>query len=1105
MKTLVSSNGKEEKIVITYSYWDGSGHRKQVEHYTFYDFIVNQTRGKSGPLFAFDVFDDVRLTNDASIETEEALQLLEYLIKNGSERVIDNAREHIYELKALRNFNYVDEKQKDQGINVKQRAKEIIELLGDNNKIKEERRKAKENRAKYTGVSSSSSTGFSSGSRYGGFGSETYSEVLRVIFAKMQTLLIVMNTSSHSRKDRSELKKEWSDFSSAPAQSKAPATSSAQQDNFADFSDFQSAPSVSINSGSFDAFSSAPASLPSAPPSVTPSVSKGNGEFADFTLLAASAPGPSTSSPVTNVPGGQGALDQIEKIEEKVKTTKQEDLQRIWKDSQEAVQNKVLKVKGAFEAGFERASSWKRGIEVAVAESGNILRTFTQDLQNRAFGVSESINAQVTKIQSSIIEFRNSPKAKEDVKDEKKEDVKQTDAKQEPMKNAIKQETVKLDPAGKDVPKAGPVNPVKDQKDSALSTNQQVTASVTPSESKRTKPEINQSITPGDAPSKPIIAESKAPTSPVSVVPQKVQPTETSPLEKSQKLGDGSSPSVPKLPASADTKQAPKAPDFSVANNNLKKDFLSVLEVIPVDNLSAETKVELVQAINLLKGSQEGSLDADAMLSILRKAFAETESSSKKHKEASLKAHVELDRLNDVLNETIRSEAEKLSQLELSIRESLKDEYEKQLQAASNEFNSSLAELISRVEREKLEEIEVITDRLHRKWDTQMKAAVDAERDGRLSRLDHLGAKLKYLQNLSLHASEFLADSRRVIYLQTALGLLNTKLTSSYRTPFNRELEIVKKLAHEDNFVLSIVNSIPSELVDDGVTPEAELIKSFSSLSSRIRGVQLMPEKGGPISYMAFRMLDDAGLEEQREIELVNSNVLRALSPDHESDDESNLPPFEMRIGPGGVLYARLSGQPKFSDGDAANHPAETDGLRPYDDSKKEFLDLWLVKLGLKSTGFPSGYKLFFPTTDDVSDACSTGLLYGHPRNVDSDQADMPAILGLRPATDADASTSYLLEDNPHNGGIDSMSESFDDLDDDSYVEDEDELSEKDVQSDSTSDEDEESVYDLNNSNGLTRKRESLLKTIHLFWQTFFLVLAKLGGIRRRIFPAKAY
>jgi len=47
------------------------------KHYTFYDFIVNKIRGKSGPLFSFDVHDDIRLVNDASIEKNEVC-LLKY-------------------------------------------------------------------------------------------------------------------------------------------------------------------------------------------------------------------------------------------------------------------------------------------------------------------------------------------------------------------------------------------------------------------------------------------------------------------------------------------------------------------------------------------------------------------------------------------------------------------------------------------------------------------------------------------------------------------------------------------------------------------------------------------------------------------------------------------------------------------------------------------------------------------------------------------------------------------------------------------------------------------------------------------------------------------
>lgn len=107
---------KEEEVEVTFSYWDGSGHRRSVtmkkghsiyqflqkalemlriefhelraatadslmyvkedliipHHYTFYDFIVTKARGKSGPLFSFDVHEDVRLVNDRSVEKDES-------------------------------------------------------------------------------------------------------------------------------------------------------------------------------------------------------------------------------------------------------------------------------------------------------------------------------------------------------------------------------------------------------------------------------------------------------------------------------------------------------------------------------------------------------------------------------------------------------------------------------------------------------------------------------------------------------------------------------------------------------------------------------------------------------------------------------------------------------------------------------------------------------------------------------------------------------------------------------------------------------------------------------------------------------------------------
>uniref|UniRef100_A0A8C7CGU7 Clathrin interactor 1 n=1 Tax=Oncorhynchus kisutch TaxID=8019 RepID=A0A8C7CGU7_ONCKI len=89
----------------------------------------------------------------------KALLLLAYLIRNGSERVVTSAREHIYDLRSLENYHFVDESGKDQGINVRQKVKEMVEFVQDDDRLREERKKAKKNKDKYIGVSSDSTGG----------------------------------------------------------------------------------------------------------------------------------------------------------------------------------------------------------------------------------------------------------------------------------------------------------------------------------------------------------------------------------------------------------------------------------------------------------------------------------------------------------------------------------------------------------------------------------------------------------------------------------------------------------------------------------------------------------------------------------------------------------------------------------------------------------------------------------------------------------------------------------------------------------------------------------------------------------------------------------
>lgn len=107
---------KNEPLQITYSYWDGAGHRRVIQvrkgdsiaeflravqqqlasefreirtasvenllyvkedliiphQHSFYELIINKARGKSGPLFHFDVHEDIRTIADATIEKDES-------------------------------------------------------------------------------------------------------------------------------------------------------------------------------------------------------------------------------------------------------------------------------------------------------------------------------------------------------------------------------------------------------------------------------------------------------------------------------------------------------------------------------------------------------------------------------------------------------------------------------------------------------------------------------------------------------------------------------------------------------------------------------------------------------------------------------------------------------------------------------------------------------------------------------------------------------------------------------------------------------------------------------------------------------------------------
>lgn len=75
-----------------------------------------------------------------SIYLEQSLTVLDYCLHQGSENVVIYFRDNVYVIKTLKEFQYVDEDGKDQGANVRQKAKDITNLLQDESRLREERR-----------------------------------------------------------------------------------------------------------------------------------------------------------------------------------------------------------------------------------------------------------------------------------------------------------------------------------------------------------------------------------------------------------------------------------------------------------------------------------------------------------------------------------------------------------------------------------------------------------------------------------------------------------------------------------------------------------------------------------------------------------------------------------------------------------------------------------------------------------------------------------------------------------------------------------------------------------------------------------------------------
>ncbi|XP_045077409.1 epsin-3 isoform X3 [Coregonus clupeaformis] len=89
----------------------------------------------------------------------KALTLLDYLIKTGSERVAQQCRENVYTIQTLRDFQFTDRDGRDQGVNVREKAKQMVALMRDVERLKQERTLALKTKERMAGAAAGSGMG----------------------------------------------------------------------------------------------------------------------------------------------------------------------------------------------------------------------------------------------------------------------------------------------------------------------------------------------------------------------------------------------------------------------------------------------------------------------------------------------------------------------------------------------------------------------------------------------------------------------------------------------------------------------------------------------------------------------------------------------------------------------------------------------------------------------------------------------------------------------------------------------------------------------------------------------------------------------------------
>lgn len=157
---------------------------------------------------------------------------------------------------------------------------------------------------------------------------------------------------------------------------------------------------------------------------------------------------------------------------------------------------------------------------------------------------------------------------------------------------------------------------------------------------------------------------------------------------------------------------------------------------------------------------------------------------------------------------------------------------------------------------------------MKRKFVAQIKDLVEAERDGRLSKLHDLSTDVGSLQELTSNWNGVIDSNLATQKLQVAVDAVRSAVSNSNASddrpkPFVREMAALKLVADNDPVVDAAIASIDPSAYQKGIPSPAQLVDRFRRVAAEVRKASLLPEDAGVASHAASYILSKVMFKKQ--------------------------------------------------------------------------------------------------------------------------------------------------------------------------------------------------------------------------------------------------